>query len=93
MRNLSADERKAIINDIEEKLHSDTITLAEAVKAIRVELYQMTQTQYARFIKVSDKTLRDIEKGNTDPRCSVMDKVLRPGGLRLSAKKFERIVR
>jgi len=92
MANLSVEERKAIMNEIERKLQNQSISLGEAVKAIRVELYQMTQTQYAKFIKISDKTLRDIEKGNTDPRCSVINKVLKPGGFQLSARRYERKV-
>jgi len=50
----------------------------------------MTQTQYAKFIKVSDKTLRDIEKGNTDPRVSVLNKILAPGGFQLSVRSVRR---
>nr|WP_241737583.1 helix-turn-helix transcriptional regulator [Neptunicella marina] len=52
----------------------------------------MTQTQYAKFIKVSDKTLRDIEKGNTDPRLSVLNKILAPGGFKVSAHFVPRVV-
>lgn len=50
----------------------------------------MTQTQYAKFIKVSDKTLRDIEKGNTDPRVSVLNKILAPVGFQLSVRAVRR---
>lgn len=92
MANLSADERKAIINDLEARLQRKEVSIGEAVKVIRVELCRMTQTQYARFAKVSDKTLRDIEKGNTDPRLSVVQKLLRPGGFDVSARKFERVI-
>ncbi|WP_275425495.1 hypothetical protein [Saliniradius amylolyticus] len=41
---------------------------------------------------VSDKTLRDIEKGNTDPRLSVVNKLLRPGGFQLSARRVKATV-
>lgn len=61
-------------------------SIGELVKNIRTQLYDMTQIQYAEFIKVSDKTLRDIEKGNTDTRVSVLNKVLAPGGFTLSAR-------
>ena len=46
----------------------------------------MTQVQYAKFTKTSDKTLRDIEKGNTDPRLSILNKLLAPGGFKVSAR-------
>lgn len=86
MANLSVSERKAIMQDIETRLVDNALTLGEAIKAIRTELYGMTQTQYAKFIRVSDKTLRDVEKGNTDPRMSVVNKLLAPGGFKLGAR-------
>jgi DNA-binding XRE family transcriptional regulator len=86
MANLSVSERKAIMQDIETRLVDNALTLGEAIKAIRTELYGMTQTQYAKFIRVSDKTLRDVEKGNTDPRLSVLNKLLAPGGFKLAAR-------
>jgi DNA-binding XRE family transcriptional regulator len=92
MVNLTADERKEILAKIENDLARDIISLGETVKLIRTKLYGMTQTQYAKFIKVSDKTLRDIEKGNTDPRLSVLNKILAPGGLRVSAHRIKRVV-
>ncbi len=87
MTNLSVNERKAIIDELEKKLSNDTVPIGEIIKAIRTELYGMTQAQYAKFNKVSDKTLRDIEKGNTDPRISVVNKLLQPGGFHLSARR------
>ena len=90
MVNLTADERKEILAKIENDLASNAISLGDAVKLIRTKLYAMTQTQYAKFIKVSDKTLRDIEKGNTDPRLSVLNKILAPGGFQVSAHMIRR---
>ncbi|WP_105213114.1 helix-turn-helix transcriptional regulator [Pseudoalteromonas sp. T1lg22] len=92
MVNLTAAERKEIVAKIEYDLANNALSLGEAIKRIRTELYGMTQTQYAKFIKVSDKTLRDIEKGNTDPRLSVINKLLAPGSLKLSALQVQRSV-
>lgn len=86
MTNLSAQQRKEIVGKLENDLANNAITMGELVKQVRTQLYGMTQTQYAKFIKVSDKTLRDIEKGNTDPRLSVLNKVLAPGGFQLSVR-------
>jgi predicted transcriptional regulator len=46
----------------------------------------MTQTQYAAYTKVSDKTLREIEKGHTDARLSNLSKLLAPGDFKISAR-------
>jgi DNA-binding XRE family transcriptional regulator len=46
----------------------------------------MSQTQYAAFIGLSAKTLRAIEKVNTDPKLSVLSKVFRPAGMNVIAQ-------
>lgn len=92
MANLSVAERKEILAKLESKLEQNTISHGEVIKTIRTALYGMTQTQYAKFIKVSDKTLRDIEKGNTDPRLSVLNKLLAPGGFKISARFIKRSI-
>jgi DNA-binding XRE family transcriptional regulator len=61
-----------LIGRLNHNLLTDSLTLGQAARRIRTELYQMSQTQYAAFIGLSTKTLRDIEKGNTDPKMSVL---------------------
>lgn len=90
MASLSGEQRKEILVKLENDLANNVITVGELVKLVRTQLYGMTQTQYAKFIKVSDKTLRDVEKGNTDPRVSVLNKILAPGGFQLSARRTRR---
>lgn len=86
MPNLSAEERKKLLADINQNLLTGTLTLGQAARLIRTELYQMSQTQYAAFIGLSAKTLRDIEKANTDPKLSVLSKVFRPAGMNIIAQ-------
>lgn len=69
-----------------DKLNRGEISLGQAVQQIRTGLYQMTQANYARLCKVSEKTLREVEKGNTDPRLSIVENLLRPGGFTLTAR-------
>ena len=92
MHNLSTDDRKALIAQIDEALATNTISIGEAIKKIRTELYGMNQNDYAKFINVSDKTLRDVEKGNTDPRLSIINKLLAPGSFQVSARTVKRVI-
>ncbi len=71
---------------LRQQLDSGGMTLGQAVQRIRTELYQMTQAEYARICKVSEKTLREVEKGKTDPRLSIIESLLNPGGFALSAR-------
>lgn len=78
---------------LKDKLSSGELTLGQAVQRIRTELYQMTQAEYARICKVSEKTLREVEKGKTDPRLSIIEGLLNPGGFALGARlKVNRVV-
>lgn len=76
------------MQEIDDGLAQRTLSLGEAIKQIRKGLYGMTQKQYASFVGISEKTLRDVEKANTDPRLSVIEKLLRPGGIELSGRRF-----
>ncbi|WP_337880948.1 helix-turn-helix domain-containing protein [Rheinheimera sp.] len=69
-----------------DQLSKGNLSLGQAVQQIRTRLYQMTQADYARLCQVSEKTLREVEKGKTDPRISIVESLLRPGGLTLSAR-------
>ncbi len=78
---------------LRQQLDSGGMTLGQAVQRIRTELYQMTQAEYARICKVSEKTLREVEKGKTDPRLSIIESLLNPGGFALSARlKVNRVL-
>jgi DNA-binding XRE family transcriptional regulator len=78
---------------LRQQLDSGGLTLGQAVQRIRTELYQMTQAEYARICKVSEKTLREVEKGKTDPRLSIIESLLSPGGFALSARlKVNRVL-
>lgn len=92
MYNLTVAERNAIIQQIEQALQQKEISLGQAIKRIRTELYGMNQSEYAKFIDISDKTLREIEKGRTDPRLSIITKLLAPGGFQLSARAVKRTI-
>ena len=86
MHNLSTEERKTLLNETNQRLLTGEINLGQAAHKIRTELYGMSQAQYSAFIGLSEKTLRDIEKSNTDPRLSVLSKVFKPAGMKIIAQ-------
>ena len=85
-------ERLALLAQIENDILNNEIEIGDAVRLVRTKLYKMSQTRFANYVKVSDRTLRDIEKNNTDPRLSVLKKVLKPCGFILTLKVMTRIV-
>ena len=61
---------------LRQQLDSGGLTLGQAVQRIRTELYQMTQAEYARICKVSEKTLREVEKAYADYRFDLASQAL-----------------
>lgn len=86
MPNLSTEERKTLLSELNQLLLADELTLGQAVRKIRTQLYGMSQSQYSAFVGLSEKTLRDIEKSNTDPKLSVLSKVFKPAGMKIIAQ-------
>ena len=85
MHNLTTQERKALLADINHSLLTGGLTLGQAARRIRTELYQMSQTQYAAFIGLPAKTLRNTLL-NTDPKLSGLSKVFRPAVMNIIAQ-------
>jgi DNA-binding transcriptional regulator YiaG len=78
---------------LEAELAAGEITLGQAIQKIRTELYAMTQIEFAAMCRVSDRTVRDVETGRTDPRLSIVERMLNMGGLGLTAKHKVNYVR
>ncbi|QPK82537.1 helix-turn-helix transcriptional regulator [Corynebacterium qintianiae] len=68
---------------------SDCDIVAEigaGIRAMRKE-YMLTQQQLAELAGISDRTLRDIEKGSGSPSVGTVAKVLATLGLNLEVRK------
>ncbi|MDP2566452.1 helix-turn-helix transcriptional regulator [Pseudoalteromonas marina] len=86
-------DRLEFIELIQKKFHEGELEFGDVVKLVRTQLYKKTQSDFAKLINISDRTLRDIEKNNTDPRLSIMKKVLKPCGFDLSITVSSRIIK
>lgn len=80
-------------HELERKIEAGEITLGQAILQIRTRHFDFTQAEFARLCRVSEKTVRDIEKGNTDPRLSIVERMLNMGGLSLSVYRKISLVR
>jgi predicted transcriptional regulator len=86
MTYMSTEQQAKFRVALELDLAAGDITLGQAIHRIRTELYDMTQLEFAALCRVSDRTVRDIETGRTDPRLSIVERMLNMGGLGLTAK-------
>ncbi|MFC7403297.1 helix-turn-helix transcriptional regulator [Citricoccus sp. GCM10030269] len=65
---------------------SDTSTIGRAIRAARREA-GLSQTQLAELVGLSDRTLRDIEKGSRSPSIGAVAAVAGALGLHLRADR------
>lgn len=71
--------RDKIIN----KLFAGDITQGEALKTLRVQVLGVKQDQFAQLVRVSRKTLSDIENDKGNYSVETLNQIFRPFGLKV----------
>ena len=71
--------RRAFFNDIDEgRLHSLPATIRRMRKAVG-----LTQSEYAKLVRVAPRVLIDLERGVGNPTLKSLEKIAAPFGLRV----------
>ncbi|WP_020558222.1 helix-turn-helix transcriptional regulator [Thiofilum flexile] len=65
-----------------EAVDSGGLTIAEGVKRMR-EIVNMTQPEFAYWLKIAPRALMDIERGVGNPRLSTLLKIAKPFNLKI----------
>lgn len=60
-----------------EQLANQKLTLAEAVKTMRV-IVGMTQPEYAKFVGIAPRIIIDLERGVANPTLETLRKIGKP---------------
>lgn len=71
-------QRSAMRDEIMHRLLLKEITLGQALKYLRLNLLAMKQERYAQLVKVSRKTLSDLENDKGNYSIDIINQVLRP---------------
>ncbi|WP_019672499.1 helix-turn-helix transcriptional regulator [Psychrobacter lutiphocae] len=66
-----------------EQLFAGRISQGEALKALRVQVLNVKQDKFAQMVKVSRKTLSDIENDKGNYSMDTLNQVFRPFGLKV----------
>jgi DNA-binding XRE family transcriptional regulator len=82
--------RKAFKNKVVEQLQEGKLTQGEALKILRVQVLNVRQEQFAKLVKVSRKTVSDIENDNGNYSVDLLNQVFRPFGLQLGLVEIKR---
>jgi DNA-binding XRE family transcriptional regulator len=81
MKNLTGDEREALLITLLRALQREEMTEGELLRTLRKDILAMNQDEYAALVNVSRRTLSDIERDAGNPSLPVLKRVFRPLGL------------
>ncbi|MDO4697083.1 MAG: helix-turn-helix domain-containing protein [Pasteurellaceae bacterium] len=87
---LPPEERVAVRDQLIKQLLLNQLTLGQALKQLRLNLLAMKQQQYADFVKVSRKTLSDLENDKGNYSIDIINQVLRPFELQVGIVPINR---
>ncbi|MEZ4461793.1 MAG: helix-turn-helix transcriptional regulator [bacterium] len=84
---MNAAERDAFFDEVVSAVNDGKMTWGEAVRALRVEVTGLNQAAFARAVKISERTLRQLELDAGNPTLETLNAVLRPFGLKLGLRR------
>lgn len=75
--------RKRIIEEVMKSLLFSEISQGYALKQLRSNVLGLKQSDYAKLVKISRKTLSEIENNKNGPSVDVVNKAFKPFGLKV----------
>ena len=89
-KSLDVSERAEIRDQIIYKLLQNEMSLGQALKYLRLNMLGIKQQSYADFVKVSRKTLSDLENDKGNYSIDIINQVLRPFELQVGIVPVKR---
>ena len=83
MKSLTPQEREDILLLCLQKVIDAEMTEGQVLRKLRKEVLGMSQEEYAALVKVSRRTLSDIENDTGSQSIDTINSVFKPFGLRL----------
>ena len=83
MKLLSGQEREDLLIKLLRAVQHDGMTEGQLLRILRKDFLEMNQDEYAALVKISRRTLSDIERDAGNPSLPVLKRVFRPLGLRI----------
>ena len=82
-KGVSTFERNQKIREVIFKIVTSEITQGQALKVLRMDIIGLKQDAYAKLVKVSRKTISEIENDRGNYTADVVNKVFKPFGLKV----------
>lgn len=78
---VSTVDRQSVLHSVIRDILLGHISQGQALKKLRVDVLGLRQDEYARLVKVSRKTLSDVENDKGNYSTEVVNKIYKPFGL------------
>ena len=82
-RNLTVLQKAAFSDTLEADLLAGRMTMAQAIRKLRLELLGVDQAKFAQICRVSTRTVKELEAGRGNPTLQTVNNVLSPFGFKL----------
>lgn len=80
---LSPLARETLLLNLVEQFFSDQISMGQLLRRLRKDMLNMSQDEFSSMVKISRRTLSDIETDKGSQTLSVLGCVFRPFGLKI----------
>lgn len=80
---LSSEQRRVIIKSIIKSMLLGELTQGGALVHLRSDILGLKQVDYAKMVKVSRKTISEIENGKGGQSVEILNRVFKPFGLHM----------
>lgn len=84
------EQRTAVRNQVVKQLLMNEISLGQVLKHLRLNVLVMKQEQYAKLVKISRKTLSDLENDKGNYSIETINQALRPFELQVGILPINR---
>lgn len=75
--------RRQIMEEVEQQLNNGDIEFGEAIKTLRKDITGLRQQEFAKLCGVSLRTLAQIESGRGNPTIKTLNQLLRLFGMKV----------
>ncbi|MBM95427.1 MAG: transcriptional regulator [Oceanospirillaceae bacterium] len=75
--------RRQIMEEVEQQLNKGDIEFGEAIKTLRKDITGLRQQEFAKLCGVSLRTLAQIESGKGNPTIKTLNQLLRLFGMKV----------
>lgn len=80
---MDVQERRRFLEELSREFSAGTLSISDAVIRLREDVTGMRQEMFATMCKISLRTLRQLELGESNPTVQTLNAVFKPFGMQV----------